>query len=212
MGKNLIIIGSGITGLTAGLGWSKVYDTNENPVTIIEKEPKVGGYVTSFERKGYIFDTSQMIPDIMNMLKFFDIKISLKKFKGYFMRLFIVDPKTGKQSIINLPSGKKEFTEFLIERYPEEKANIIKFMNYSESMFNELSSLKTEVGILDLMKILISCRKIVKNSGKTFKEYFELFNIKNKELEEIFNVNAAFSGLPETSVAAILPLGAMFYY
>ena len=50
--KKVLIVGSGLAGLTAGAFLVK----EGIPVTILEKEPRIGGLVNSFERNGYIFD------------------------------------------------------------------------------------------------------------------------------------------------------------
>ena len=55
----LIVIGGGITGLSSALTWAINHDTEQEPVLLIEKEPKTGGFVTSYERKGFLFDTCQ---------------------------------------------------------------------------------------------------------------------------------------------------------
>lgn len=49
---SLIIIGGGITGLSAAIAWSKNRDSSSYPVLLLEKQPIVGGMVTSFKRKG----------------------------------------------------------------------------------------------------------------------------------------------------------------
>ena len=56
----LIVIGGGMTGLSTALTWALNHDTKKDPVLLIEKEPKTGGYVTSYEREGFLFDTCQM--------------------------------------------------------------------------------------------------------------------------------------------------------
>ncbi len=61
--KGLIVIGGGITGLSTALTWAINHDVKEKPVVLIEKEPKTGGYVTSYKREHYVFDTCQMIPN-----------------------------------------------------------------------------------------------------------------------------------------------------
>ncbi|MCJ7773017.1 MAG: NAD(P)-binding protein, partial [Desulfobacterales bacterium] len=49
-----IVIGGGIGGLvSAGLLASKGFN-----VLVLEKEPKIGGYVTGFERNGFYFDAT----------------------------------------------------------------------------------------------------------------------------------------------------------
>ncbi|MHA1211559.1 MAG: NAD(P)-binding protein, partial [Candidatus Heimdallarchaeota archaeon] len=78
----LIVIGGGATGLSSALTWALHHDVKEEPVLLIEKEPKTGGYVTSYERKGYLFDTCQMINDISEILDFLGVEIELKQFMG----------------------------------------------------------------------------------------------------------------------------------
>ncbi|MCG3226761.1 MAG: NAD(P)-binding protein, partial [Candidatus Heimdallarchaeota archaeon] len=62
--KAMIVIGGGITGLSSAITWVINHDTKKETVLLIEKESKTGGYVTSYNRKGYLFDTCQMIPNI----------------------------------------------------------------------------------------------------------------------------------------------------
>jgi phytoene dehydrogenase-like protein len=52
MNYNVIIVGSGVAGLTAGAYLAK----SGRSVLICEKEPHYGGLVNSFERNGFVFD------------------------------------------------------------------------------------------------------------------------------------------------------------
>ncbi|MBD3254915.1 MAG: NAD(P)-binding protein, partial [Candidatus Lokiarchaeota archaeon] len=83
--KSMIIVGGGITGLSTGITWALNHDVIKEPVLIIEKNPKTGGYVTSYDRKGFIFDTCQIIPNISEILDYLGIEIELKAFTGYYM-------------------------------------------------------------------------------------------------------------------------------
>ena len=205
----LIIIGGGMTGLSTALTWALNHDTKKDPVLLIEKEPKTGGYVTSYEREGFLFDTCQMIPNISDILDYLGIEIELKKFKGYYMRIFIVDPKTGEKKVLELPSGVETFKKQLMEQYPNNAKQIEDFLDYSRAMYLELYNLKVEPTVSEIFKTLRKCPKIVKNSSKTFKEYFEKFEITEQEVKEIFNVFAEFSALPSEEVSAIVPISAM---
>jgi len=205
----LIVIGGGITGLSTALTWAINHDVEKNPVLLIEKEPKTGGYVTSYERDGFLFDTCQMIPNLSEILDYLGIEIDLKKFKGYYMRIFIVDTKTDKLTVLELPSGVETFKKQLMEKYPNNANEIGKFLDYSRAMYLELFNLKVEPSVLDIFKTLIKCPKIVKNAGKTFKEYFKKFGITEHEVIEIFNVFAEFSALPSEQVSAFVPIAAM---
>ena len=131
----------------------------------------------------------------------------LKKFCNYFARIFLI--KDGKKDEICIPCGFENFKNMLIDRYPEEKKAINRFFSYSKSMFEELSYLKVEPGPFDLLMALVKCPKTVKNSNKTFKEYFQSFGFKNSQLEEIFDVFAAFSGLSANRAAAMMTVATM---
>ncbi len=205
----LIVVGGGITGLSSALTWAMNHDVKKDPVLIIEKEPKTGGYVTSYERQGYIFDTCQMIPNITELLEFFDINIELKEYKGYYMRIFLVDVKTNKVRTIDLPSGFEDFKNGLMEKYPSNAAEIESFLDYSRALYLELFKLKVEPTFIEVLKTLFACPKIVKNSKKTFKEYFAKFNITEPDVIEIFSIFAEFSGLPADRVSAPVPVSAM---
>ena len=211
-GKNkygLIVVGGGMTGLSSALTWALNHDVKEEPVLLIEKEPKTGGYVTSYEREGFLFDTCQMIPNISDILSYLGIEIELKKFKGYYMRIFLVNPETDEVKVLELPSGVDTFKKQLMELYPNNAAEIEKFLDYSREMYLELFDLKLEPTAKEIMKTLKNCPKIVANSSKTFKKYFEKFNITEPDVIEIFNVFAEFSALPAEQVAAIVPISAM---
>lgn len=207
--KSLIVIGGGITGLSTALTWALNHDVKKEHVLLIEKEPKTGGYVTSYERDGFLFDTCQMIPNLSDILNYLGIKIDLKAFTGYYMRIFLVNPKTQERKVLELPSGVEFFKKELMRRYPNNAEQIEKFLDYSRAMYLELFDLKVEPTIGEIFKTLIKCPKIVKNGSKTFKSYFEKFGITEPEVIEIFNVFAEFSALPAEQVTSIVPISAM---
>src|SRR6188474_854803 len=87
---DVIVIGSGIGGLTAGALLSKAGLS----VCVLEKEPHPGGYLAGFRRKNFIFDTAihwlnQYGPDGM-VTRIFDLlgndhpsAISQKRIRRY---------------------------------------------------------------------------------------------------------------------------------
>jgi phytoene dehydrogenase-like protein len=207
--KSLIVIGAGITGLSTGVTWTMYHDVASEPVLIIEKQPKTGGYVTSYERQGFQFDTCQMIPNISELLDFFGIHMDLKEYKGYYMRIFLVDTTTDRVRSIDLPSGFGDFKNELMQKYPNNAGEIEHFLDYSRAMYLELFKLKVEPTFFEIIKTLFSCPKIVKNASKTFKEYFAQFKITEPDVIEIFSIFAEFSGLPADRVSAPVPVSAM---
>ena len=92
----IVIIGAGISGLSTGMAFAKTYDLTENPALIIEKQKIPGGCVTTFARQGYRFDTVQIIPDVSNILKFFEIETELTGFGNTYARLLLVDKQSKK--------------------------------------------------------------------------------------------------------------------
>ncbi len=206
----MIIIGAGMTGLSTGLTWALNVDTKEKPVLIIDKEPRTGGYVTTYQRKGYSFETCQVIGNLNDVFDYFGVKIELKQFKGDYMRIFWVNPETDEVKQIDIPSGRETFKNWLKEKYSDEADKIEKFMNHSYEMYLELSKLKYDPNFFEILKMFFTCPKIVGNASKSFQEYFDGFGIENPEIKEIFSAFAALSGVPESGVAALLPLGVMY--
>lgn len=205
----IIIVGAGITGLSTGLAWTKIYNTRENPVLIIEKQSVPGGCVATFARKGYRFDTVQIIPDVSDVLNFLDIDIELKKFNNFYARLFLANPKNEKVKIIPINSNHEEFKNYLIWNYPEDKKQILSFFTYCQKMHNELCFLKTEPKFRELFKILFRCKKILANSNKTYKQFLNSFKFYNQEVTEILDTFSSFSGLSGNRCAALLTACAM---
>lgn len=203
----IIIIGGGITGLSTAIAYAKNTDPYKNKVLLLEQHSVVGGMVTSFKRKGFLFDTAQLIPDPAELFEYLEIDLPIKKFQNYFARVFLV--RSDHTSEIRIPCGIDNFENMLIERYSEDKDSIKHFFSYSKAIFDELYYLKVEPKWYDFISILINCPKTVKNSNNTFKEYLSRFKFKNKELVEIFDVFAAFSGLPAERAVAMMTIAAM---
>ena len=203
----LIIIGAGITGLCTALAWKKVYP--DRKVLLLEKNNIPGGCVSTFARKGYKFDTTQIIPDVSEILNYFNIKIALKKFNGYYARLFMADIKTKRSKIVEIPSSFEDFEKMMTEHYPEDAERISSFFKYCRKMHHELVYLKTEPKWYQLPKILFRCRKIILNSNITYHNFLRKFKFKNSEVFQVFDTFSSFSGLSGDRCAALLTVCAM---
>ncbi|MFP4548887.1 MAG: phytoene desaturase family protein [Fidelibacterota bacterium] len=203
----MIVIGAGISGLSTALAWSKIY--NAEDVLVLEKNSIPGGCVTTFARKGYKFDTTQIIPDVSNLLTFFDIEIPLKKFENYYARLFLADTEKRQAGIYPIASSKTEFSDYLIKKFPEDKKSIERFFDYCQAMYDELNYLKTEPKLKDIPGILLHCPKIINNSNKTYHQFLHKFNFKNSEVFNILDTFSSFSGLSGNRCAALLTACAM---
>jgi phytoene dehydrogenase-like protein len=206
--KSLVVIGGGVTGLSAAIAWALNNDVREHPVVVLEKEPAVGGCVTSFVRKGFLFDTVQMIPDASEILEYLGVEIDFRRFGGCIMRILLADPDSGETRTVAVPAGYDDFRRMLRKRYPGEAERIDRFFSYTRAMYDELFRLRMEPNVLQLLRIPLSCPRVVKNRNRTFREYCDLFGFTDPELREIFDVFAAFSALPAERAATLMTVAA----
>ncbi|MBN2801658.1 MAG: NAD(P)/FAD-dependent oxidoreductase [Deltaproteobacteria bacterium] len=118
---DVIVIGSGLGGLSCALHLAK----KGLSVTVLEKQPKVGGYAQNFHRSGYDFDVSLHLLPSMNkgaglhkLLKYLQVldKLKVEEHTPMFTSVF---PDT----TYKLP-GKKEAAHYLKSVFPDEAAGI----------------------------------------------------------------------------------------
>jgi phytoene dehydrogenase-like protein len=208
--KDLVIIGAGINGLSAGLAYALNNDLQKKRVLIVEKNPTSGGYVRSFERKGYRFDTCQMISNVSDILDYFGVEVGFHEFDKDFIRVFRVDPATDGVKTFELYSDGKAFEEQIIQLFPAEAVKLRKFFDYSLAMFHEIYGLKYDPGVPEIIRMLVTCPKVVSNRNKTFSAYLKMFGIDNPEIDLIFQVFSGMCGLPNDKIAALLTVGVMY--
>jgi phytoene dehydrogenase-like protein len=205
---DLIIIGAGINGLSAGIAYA--LNTQGKKVLIIEKNTVSGGYVTTFARSGFLFDTCQMSSNISDILEYLGIEIDFHEFTQDFVRVFKVDPETDKVKTFELFSGEGDFEEQFIKLFPDEAEKLKRFFDYSLAMFREIYGLKYAPGFLDILKMLFTCPKVIRNKDKTFSKYMEIFDIDNPEINLLFQVFSSMCGLPNDKIAALLTVGVIY--
>ncbi|MGE9314158.1 phytoene desaturase family protein [Niabella sp. CJ426] len=139
-GYDVIIIGSGVGGLTAGALLSKAGLS----VCILEKEPHVGGYLAGFRRKDFRFDTAihwlnQCGPEgvagkIFSILgKDHPVAIPQKRIRRYI----------GNHHDYLLTNNPEELKAAWIKEFPHEKKGIDRFFKAAKKIgaaFNEYST------------------------------------------------------------------------
>ena len=205
----LVVIGGGITGLTTAIAWALTHDTAKEPVTVLERHSIVGGCVTSFKRKGYLFDTTQIIPDCSDVLAFLGVPIELKRFQGSYCKIFKIDPASGNRKELEIPSSFEAFRAYLVGRYPHEAASITRFMDYSRGIYRELFGLKMEPNFFRLLLTALTCPKLIKFKDATFSDYLDYFELADGEVRELLGIFAIFGGLSSRRAAALMPIGAL---
>ncbi|ODS42039.1 MAG: all-trans-retinol 13,14-reductase [Candidatus Altiarchaeales archaeon IMC4] len=130
---DVIIVGSGIGGLTCGALLSK----RGYKVLVLEQHSQVGGYCSSFKRKGFVFNTG--VEDVSGLLEKGPINFLLKelglKKEDLFMKNTVRYIFKGKE--IDATRNLKEFIKLLSEKFPDEKKSISAFFNEVEKAYEE---------------------------------------------------------------------------
>lgn len=129
---DVIIVGSGIGGLTCGALLSK----RGYKVLILEQHHQVGGYCSSFKRKGFVFNTG--VEDISGLWEKGPITHLLRELGLKKDDLFV------KNTTKYIFKGRyvkaeslEEFIELLSRMFPEEKSNISAFFNEAREAYVE---------------------------------------------------------------------------
>ena len=129
---DVIIIGSGIAGLTCGALLSK----RGYRVLVLEQHSNVGGYCSSFKRKGFVFNTG--VGNVSGLWEKGPITYLLKelgfKKEELFARNKIRFIFKGREIDA---SNLEEFVKALSEMFPEEKENIYAFFDEAKKAYEE---------------------------------------------------------------------------
>lgn len=193
---DIIIIGSGIGGLTAAALLSKAGFS----VCVLEKEPHVGGYLAGFRRKDFIFDTAIHWLNQYNengiVTRLFDLlgkdhprAITLQRTRRY----------KGCSYDYLLTNNPDALRDQLIAEFPEEKDGIDRFFRHAKKIGNSLNQLNRIFrsaetmsfpeklrNKLNVLKVILPFLPFVTYSGeKGVKKGLSRF-FKNEQLHQIF--------------------------
>jgi all-trans-retinol 13,14-reductase len=202
---DLVIVGAGLSGLSTGMMWQM--NTENKRTLIIEKNSYPGGYSTAYEREGYIFETTQLFPDIVDILEYLGIELDLKQYKGNFMRRLVVDGDQVDE--YKIPAGADNFKDYLVKLFPEDAQKIRSLMDYSVDMFRQVRRLKANSTLKDKLMIPFQAPKVVANLNRTYSGLLDKFGITNPKLREVMETFTSFSGVPSDRASAIMATGAM---
>ncbi len=202
---DLIIIGGGISGLATGLLWQK--NTEGKKTLIVEKNSYTGGYSTSFRKGDYIFETTQLFPDIINIMEYLGVELKLKRYEKDFMRRIVVNGDRVDE--YKIPSGPENFKNYLKNNFPEDAGKIEKLMDYSISMFSQVRKLKVIPTLKDTLVTPFKAPKVLANLNRTYSALLDKFEITNPKLREVLETFTSFSGVPSGRASSIYATGAM---
>lgn len=202
---DLVIIGCGLTGLSSALMWQK--NTENKRTLVIEQHSYPGGYSTSYERDGYVFETTQLFPDIVDILDYLEVDVKLKQYKGDFMRRLVVDGDQVDE--YKIPAGVENYTNYLVSKFPEDEKKIRALMKYGQEMFKQVRKLKSQSTTLDKLKIPFQAPRVLANLNRTYSELLDKFELTNPKLREVMETFTSFSGVPSDRASAIYTFGGM---
>ncbi|MDI6822297.1 MAG: FAD-dependent oxidoreductase [Actinomycetota bacterium] len=128
-----IIVGSGIGGLTCGTLLSK----RGYKVLILEQHYQVGGYCSSFQRKGFIFNTG--VEDVSGLWEKGPLTYLLRELELKKEDLFVRNTSRYifRGDEIDKPRNLEEFIKLLSEMFPDEKESISDFFDEAEKAYEE---------------------------------------------------------------------------
>lgn len=137
---DVIIMGAGVGGLTAGALLSKCGLS----VCVLEKEPHVGGYLAGFRRKDFIFDTA-----IHWLNQYNEAGIVTKIFKAlgndYPRAITLKHTRRYKGNGFDylLTNNPDDFRDRLIGEFPHERQGLIRFFQHAKRIGNSLNKLNS---------------------------------------------------------------------
>ena len=129
---DVIVVGSGIGGLTTASLLSK----RGYKVLVLEKHYKVGGFCSSFGRKGFIFNSG--VEDVSGLWEKGPIKYLLKELELNKDELFVKNiTRYIYKGKIYEAKDLESFINILINEYPDEKDNIKNFFLNAKLAYEE---------------------------------------------------------------------------
>ncbi len=200
MDYDIIVIGSGVGGLTAAsrlavLGYK---------VGVFEQHFIAGGYATNFKRKGYNFDVSLHgtgglengggLHRILSACNVINRITPLKNETAYSIYY--------KNELIEIPNNIKDYIEFLIKRFDTEKENINKLIKDLYRFKNGFEKLILQKDSHIINKLHPDVLLFINWSSKTTYEVLKKYT-SNEELIQIFTGLWTYYGLPPKELSSI---------
>ncbi|MBC7326463.1 MAG: NAD(P)/FAD-dependent oxidoreductase [Moorella sp. (in: Bacteria)] len=131
---DVIIVGAGIGGLSCGALLAR----RGLRVLVIEQHHKIGGYCTSFQRKGFVFDGG--VEAISGLGEKGPVRCLFREL-GLDPEEFFI--RTREEYIIGdrrlkIPERAEDLVELLKREFPDEEQNIPRFFREAEKVYREI--------------------------------------------------------------------------
>ena len=205
---DVIIIGSGIGGLTCGALLAK----HGRNVLMLEQHSKPGGYVTSYSRQGFLFDVVHLIgglkkgAPVERVFSHLGVDRSIDFIEVEKVFRFIYPDRT-----VEFHSDPAAYRQELIRHFPHEADNIERYFRVQEKIWNEILDSDYDPNILQLMTYPIRFPNLVRYQNKTFGEFLAGF-FKDAQIREVLGSGWGYLGLNNSRVSALYMVGMCMSY
>ncbi len=197
---DVVIIGAGMAGLTCGC----LLAQKGLKVLMIEKNQKVGGCCTSFEKDGFSFDLSvQSLGEcqeggrIWRILKQLNLLDQIHFIPLEPAREYLFPDRKVVQS-----SKLETHTENLSSLFPEERKGIGKVYAVLKKIFEEFSSIPSSLNWFDPSSFSSQYPSFSQYKDKTYGELLNEF-ISHPFLKTLLSIRSSYALLPPEEISAV---------
>ncbi len=203
---NIIVIGAGLGGLGAACQAALAGED----VLLLEKHNVPGGFATSFVRGRFEFEgalhelSNYGTEEVKGGLRRFFEKIGLVPNKVQFKNIKEIYRSVFLDGYdVTMPMGVENYTNKLVELFPEEKKGIEEFMDVAYKVQQGMRYVQSTQGKATPAEILKEHPWLARVSGLTTQELFDKF-IKNKRLIAVLAQLWGYAGLPPSKLNALM--------
>jgi all-trans-retinol 13,14-reductase len=199
----VIIIGSGLSGLTAGALMAK----QGHEVKVFEQYESIGGVTATIEKDGYRWDWGQMlVPDLnegepgRNILKRLGISEKVKNVKSYRENYF-PDFRISKPEEFQGIYWRREYFKKL---FPQDSNGLDKYYKIYDRI-HDIASLFNKKGILSRLKLMFAFLPIMRKKAWSAQQLMD-YCFSNKKLQAVFTaILADYVASPKVFPGLIIP-------
>ena len=197
---DVLIIGAGMAGLTCGC----LLAQKGLKVLMIEKNQKVGGCCTSFEKDGFSFDLSvQSLGECQEGGRIWRILRQLNLLDQiYFIPLEPAREYLFPDRKVIQSSKLETHIENLSSLFPAERRGIEKIYAVLKKIFEEFSSIPSSLNWFNPSSVLAQYPSLAQYKDKTYGELLNEF-ISNPFLKTLLAIRSSYGLLPPEEISAV---------
>jgi len=197
-----IIIGSGLGGLSCAAAFAR---QGLRPL-VLEQHTKPGGYATTFERRGFVFDVSLHSTVVgerdgrRNLIYGFP-EITEVGFVAHPNVYRVIFPEHD----IRVPAKNlQQYSEMLVRYFPDEKGGIEGVFEDMRGLWNDVQKISEARGQIDMNRFPVDFPYLFKSVNKTWGQMVDA-RVKSPQLKAIVSSLWGYYGLPPSKLSP-------FYY